>query len=163
MVQRHRDNIQRGLRHWWGSSSSSASQMQFVLATVTAHRLSSNGADQSRVYLTNTKSPKVNTSSLYWGHWAVADMLTLFSYQRWVTAAVKEGGSGSLWADWYDPRHWALCAGWLVTVSKSTAPLCLWDLTWEGLAQGWANILIRGPQWLLNFDRGAGPGANGWK
>ncbi|TWW73510.1 hypothetical protein D4764_15G0009040 [Takifugu flavidus] len=31
-----------------------------------------------------------------------------------------------------------------------------------GIGQGWANILIRGPQWVLTFDKGAGPGADGW-
>lgn len=30
-----------------------------------------------------------------------------------------------------------------------------------GLEQGWANFLTRGPQWVLKFDRGAGPGAFG--
>ena len=30
------------------------------------------------------------------------------------------------------------------------------------LNQGWANFLIRGPQWVLTFDKGAGPGADGW-
>ena len=32
----------------------------------------------------------------------------------------------------------------------------------EGLAQGWENFLTRGPQWVLKFDRGAGPGPDGW-
>ena len=32
----------------------------------------------------------------------------------------------------------------------------------QHLAQGWANFLIRGPQWVLTFDKGAGPGADGW-
>lgn len=34
------------------------------------------------------------------------------------------------------------------------APVCL--------VQGWENLLTRGPQWVLKFDRGAGPGADGW-
>lgn len=30
------------------------------------------------------------------------------------------------------------------------------------LDQGWANFLTRGPQWVLKYNRGAGPGADGW-
>ena len=29
------------------------------------------------------------------------------------------------------------------------------------LLSGWANFLTPGPQWVLKFDRGAGPGADG--
>lgn len=34
-------------------------------------------------------------------------------------------------------------------------------LVFETTGQGWANLLTRGPQWVLKSNRGAGPGADG--
>ena len=41
-----------------------------------------------------------------------------------------------------------------------TEPLNV-PLDTKPLNQGWANFLTHGPQWVLKFDRGTGPGTDG--